>query len=88
MLSDGVYVNQFVVDIAQQHQIVDVIGQERRANDVTAGPRGSVRHDVRHETEVLVFGAGDQVADQGLIAARVLTPAYRPCPQYAAAQLR
>jgi hypothetical protein len=38
-------------------------------------------HDMGDETEIRVLGAGDQIADQRLVAAGVLTPARGPRPK-------
>ena len=74
VLIDCIDVDQFVVDVAEQHQVADVVGEQRRTNQVTARSRRGVGDDVRHEAEILVLGAGDQVPDQGFVASRILTP--------------
>ena len=74
VLIDCIDVDQFVVDVAEQHQVADVVGEQRRTNSVAARSRRGVGDDVRHEAEILVLGTGDQVPDQGFVASRILAP--------------
>ena len=71
---DSIDVDQLVMDVAEQHQIADVVGEQRRTNRVAARSRRRVGDDVRHEAEIFVFGTGDKVPDQGFVASRILTP--------------
>ena len=70
--------------MAEQHQIVDIVGQKRRTDFVAAWAGRRLRNDVCDETEVLVLGARDEIADQGCIAAIVGAAASRSRPEHVA----
>jgi hypothetical protein len=74
------------MNVAQEKQVSDIIGQQRGAHRIAPGAFGCLGHDVRHEAEVPIFRPRDQIADQQLVAAAVLASTGRQCPEHSSGE--
>ena len=87
MPGDVVDIDELVMNVTEQHQIIDVVRQLRRPDRVAARAVGRVGDDMRDEPEIPVLGPRNQIANQVLVAARVLTSASGIGPQDRAGEL-
>ncbi|SJM35582.1 hypothetical protein BQ8482_800005 [Mesorhizobium delmotii] len=79
-------VRRFIIDQAmvlgaEEHQVRNILGEQRGPDRMTACAIGGVRHDMRNETEHFVFFARQQFTDEFAVAAAILTAPCRPCPE-------
>ena len=75
---DGLGMIREIIDVyalmvlrTEQHEIAQVLGERGRANRIAARAVGTVCDNVRDEAELPVLAAGDQVADEFLVAPAV-----------------
>ena len=55
MAQELVDVDQLVVDMAKQHQVGDIVGEQGRPHRVAARAAGRIGDDVGHEAELGVL---------------------------------